>query len=199
MDIPPTMLDFAPVRNKSLTIDQLCADLREDDLRRLTDEMVDAMLDLIAGCSDADVVFTPVDPEAEDTYASDPDEVALAWTLGHVVVHTTASSEEAAFLAAELARGVPFREGRSRYEVPWRTVTTVEQCRQRLEESRRMRLASLDLWPDPPHLDNLFPSFRGDQHYNAQVRFVFGLAHDDSHLGQIAEIVRQARAGARER
>jgi hypothetical protein len=186
------MLDFAPVRDKTITIDQLCAGLDVDDLRRLTGEMVDAMLGLIAGCTDADVVFMPDDPEAEDTYASDPDEVALAWTLGHVIVHTTASSEESAFLAAELARGVPQREGRSRYEVPWQTMTTSEQCCQRLEESRRMRLASLDLWPDPPHLDNLFTT-RSGARYNAIVRFVFGLAHDDSHLGQIAEIVRQAR------
>lgn len=187
------MLNFSPVRAKEITIDQLCADLRVADLRRLTNEMVDSMLALVAGCIDADVVFVPEDPEAEDTYANDPNEALLAWTLGHVIVHTTASSEEAAFLAAELARGVPHREGRSRHEVPWRTVTTIKQCRHRLEESRRMRLASLDMWPDPPHLDNLFPSFRGDQHYNANVRFVFGLAHDDSHLGQIAEIVRQAR------
>jgi hypothetical protein len=186
------MLDFAPVRDKTITIDQICAGLDVDDLRRLTGEMVDAMLGLIAGCTDADVVFMPDDPEAEDTYASDPDEVALAWTLGHVIVHTTASSEESAFLAAELARGVPQREGRSRYEVPWQTMTTSEQCCQRLEESRRMRLASLDLWPDPPHLDNLFTT-RSGARYNAIVRFVFGLAHDDSHLGQIAEIVRQAR------
>ena len=186
------MLDFAPVRDKTTTIDQLCAGLGVDDLRDLTNEMVDAMLALIAECSDAGVVFVPDDPAAEDTYAENPDEVDLAWTLGHVIVHTTASAEESAFLAAELARGVPHREGRSRYEVPWRSVTTIEQCRQRLEESRRMRLASLDLWPDPPHLDNLFTT-RSGASYNAIVRFVFGLAHDDSHLGQIAEIVRQSR------
>jgi hypothetical protein len=186
------MLDFGPVRDKTLTIEQLCADLAVGDLHRLTNEMVDAMLGLIAGCTDADVVFVPDDPEAEDTYASDPSEAFLAWTLGHVIVHTTASSEESAFLAAELARGVPQREGRSRYEVPWRTVINIEQCRQRLEESRRMRLASLDLWPDPPHLDNLFTTRSGARH-NAMVRFIFGLAHDDSHLGQIAEIVRQTR------
>ena len=111
-----------------------------------------------------------------------------------MIVHATASSEEAAFLAAELARGVPVREGRSRYEVPWPTVTTIEQCRVRLEESRRMRRASLDMWPNPPHLANTFKSWSGDQRYNAIVRFVFGLSHDDSHLRQIAEIVRQARS-----
>lgn len=189
------MLNFAPVRDKTITIDRLCAELNVEDLRRLTHEMVDSMQSLIAGCSDADVIFVPDDPGAEDTYASDPDEVSLAWTLGHVIVHTTASAEEAAFLAAELARGVPFREGRSRYEVPWPTVTTIEQCRQRLEESRRMRLASLDLWPSPPHHDNHF-SARSGARYNAIVRFVLGLSHDDSHLGQIAQIVRQAQGRA---
>jgi hypothetical protein len=187
------MIDFTPVREKATTLDQLCADLGVDDLRLLTNEMVDTIVGLITGCTDADVVFQPEDPEAEDTYASNPDEAQLAWTLGHVIVHTTASSEESAFLAAELARGVPYREGRSRHEVPWQSVTTIEQCRQRLEESRGMRLASLDMWPDPPHLDNLFPFWTGDSHYNAVVRFVVGLWHDDSHLGQIAEIVRQGR------
>lgn len=186
------MLDFQPVRDKSQGIDQLCAGLTPDDLRDLTNEMVDAMLALIAGCTDRDVTFVPDDPAAEDTYAVNPDETFMPWTLGHVIVHTTASSEESAFLAAELARGVPWREGRSRYEVPWQTVTTIDQCRQRLEESRRMRLASLKLWPDPPHLDNHFTT-RSGAPYNAVVRFVLGLYHDDSHLGQIAEIVRQAR------
>ena len=188
-----TMLDFTAVRDKEITIDQLCAELTLADLHQLTDEMIDAMLDLIDGCTDADVTFVPDDPEAEDTFATDPDEATVAWTLGHVIVHATASSEEAAFLAAELARGVPLREGRSRYEIPWRTTTTIEQCRVRLEESRRMRKASLDMWPNPPHLDNTFKAWYGDQRYNAIVRFVFGLRHDDSHLGQIAEIVRQAK------
>jgi hypothetical protein len=186
------VLNFGPVRNKEIPIDQFCAGLQVDDLRRLTGAMIDVMLNLIADCTDDDVIFVPDDPAAEDTYAVDPEEAFLPWTLGHVIVHTTASSEESAFLAAELARGVPHREGRSRFEVPWRTVTTIGQCRQRLEESRRMRLASLDLWPDPPHLDNFFPT-RSGAHYNATVRFVFGLWHDDSHLGQIAEIVRQGR------
>lgn len=193
------MLDFAPVRRQDITIDHLCAELTCDDLRRLTNEMVDEMLGLIAECTDADVTFVPEDPLAEDTFASDPDEVLLAWTLGHVIVHCTASSEEAAFLAAELARGVPEREGRSRYEVPWRTMTTIEQCRYRLEESRRMRLASLDLWPDPPHLENTFKGRGNSKRHNAIVRFVFGLRHDDSHLGQIEEVVRQAKAARDDR
>ncbi|GAB4423689.1 MAG: DinB family protein [Anaerolineae bacterium] len=191
------MLDFTPVRAKKMKISQLAAGLTKADLARLTNEMVDAILSLIAACTDADVTFTPDDPQANDTYASSAAEVNLPWTLGHVIVHTTASSEESAFLAAELARGVPFH-GRSRHEVPWETVTTIAQCRQRLEESRRIRLASLELWPDPPDLTNSYEVAPGADPTNALTRFVRGLSHDDSHLGQIAEIVRQAKA-ARER
>ncbi len=149
------MLDFTPVRSKEIKISQLAANLTPADLARLTNEMIDTMRGLIAGCTDTDVTFVPNDPRANDTYAINPDEVNLSWTLGHVIVHTTASSEESAFLAAELARGVPFH-GRSRAEVSWQSVTTIAQCRQRLEESRRMRLASLALWPDPPDLDNSY-------------------------------------------
>lgn len=188
------MLDFTPVRTNEMTIDQLTAGLSPDDLRRLTNEMVDRMLALIAACTDADVVFVPVDPEAHDSYASDEAEVALAWTLGHVIVHTTASAEESAALATGLARGVRGRRLRSRYEVDWETVTTIAQCRARLEESRRMRLASLDMWPDEPHLENRYQPWPGVGEINAVGRFALGLKHDDDHLAQIAEIVRQARA-----
>jgi hypothetical protein len=187
------MLNFTPVRNKELKISQLATNLTPADLATLTNEMVEAMLGLIAECTDADVTFVPDDPQANDTFAINPDEVNLSWTLGHVVVHITASAEESAFLAAELARGVPFH-GRSRSEVAWETITTVAQCRQRLEESRRMRLSSLNLWPNPPDLDNSYIPREGADPINPLTRFVMGLSHDDSHLGQIAEIVRQAKA-----
>ena len=159
------------------------------------------MRDLIAGCTDADVVFVPDDPEAYDSAAATAEEVHMSWTLGHVIVHVTASAEEAAFQAAELARGVRYRQIRSRYEVPWQSVTTIAQCVHRLEESRRMRHGSLDMWPDEPFLDNTFvlkvgasESITKDRpEVNAAAKFLLGLLHDDSHLGQIAEIVRQAK------
>jgi hypothetical protein len=188
------VLDFALVRNKEIGLNDLCTGLTKGDLYRLTDEMVESMLDLIAGCTDADVTFVPQDPAANDPFAARPAEVTMPWTLGHVIVHTTASSEESAYLAAELARGVPQREGRSRHEVAWQTVRTVAQCRARLSESRWMRLASLDMWPAEPHLDNTFKWRADGKEFNAVVRFVLGLFHDDSHLGQIAEVVRQAKA-----
>ena len=187
------MLDFARVRAKECTIQELSQGLTRDDLRRVTDEMIESELDLIAACTDADVVFVPEDPEADDSYATAPEEAKIAWTLGHVIVHVTASSEETAFVAAEMARGVPQREGRSRAEVPWQSVTTIAQCRRRLEESRRMRLATLDVWPDEPHLDNLFRWRPDGPGYDPIARFLQGLNHEHSHLAQIAEIVRQAK------
>jgi hypothetical protein len=187
------MLDFRSVRDKKTTLSELVAGLTLDDLRALTNEMIDTMLGMIAGCVDADVVFVPSDPAAHDQFAATEEEVKLAWTLGHVIVHTTASAEESAALAAELARGVAFH-GRSRYETPWQTVTTIAQCRRRLEESRRMRLTSLAMWPDEPHLDNVYEPWQGAPLVNAIGRFVLGLMHEDDHVGHIAEIVRQAQA-----
>ena len=187
------MIDFTPLRSREKTLGEIVADFTVDDLRDLTNEMIDRQLALVADCTDEDVVFVPEDPAAEDKFAADAEDVGLAWTLGHVIVHVTASSEEKAFLAAELARGID-REGRSRYETPWESVTTIAQVRARLEESRRMRLASLDMWPDDPDfsLTINYRWLRGPM--NAVARFCMGLIHDDDHLEQIAEIVRQAHA-----
>jgi DinB superfamily len=186
------MLNFQAVRNKEITLAELVAGLMRDDLGDLTNEMVDTMLGLIAACVDADVTFEPVDLEAHDPFAEKPEEVSLAWNLGHVIVHTTASAEEAAAVAAELARGVEYH-GRSRYEVPWREMRTIEGCRQRLEESWRMRLASLETWPDEAHLKNEYVAWSGGPTVNAIGRFALGLMHDDSHLEQIRKIVHQAQ------
>ncbi|HEY0752872.1 MAG TPA: hypothetical protein VGD98_02750 [Ktedonobacteraceae bacterium] len=109
-----------------------------------------------------------------------------------MIVHATASSEESAALALTLARGLPV-EGRSRYEVYWETVTTVEQMRRRLEESRSMRKAMLDAWPDEPHLEVTYTPYPSVGSINAIGRFIFGLSHDTSHLEQLREIMRQGR------
>jgi hypothetical protein len=186
-----SMLDFTPIRNKKSTMDEMVAQLGREDLAELTNQMVDTMLRLIQDSADADVTFMPEDPDAYDPYAADEAVVHVPWTLGHVIVHATASAEESAALAAELARGVAYH-GRSRHEVPWQTITTLAQCQHRLEESRRIRLASLEMWPDQPHLDNVYEGF-GGQPINAVTRFVWGLKHDDDHLGQLADIVEQAR------
>ena len=186
------MLDFASVKDGKLSYTDLTRNLTKTDLYRLTDEMIETMLAIIADAQDEDVDFVPQDPNANDTFGIE-EEKDLAWTLGHVIVHTTASSEESAALAVTLARGLPV-DGRSRYEVPWRTVHTVAQLRHRLEESRRMRRAFLDAWPDEPHLDTTYTPYPRLGPINAVTRFVLGLSHDDSHIEQLREIMRQAQA-----
>ena len=189
------MLNFQAIRNKEISLVDFLAglSLTVDDLRELTNEMVDKMLDLISTCDDADVIFDPDDPKKYDQYATKAEEVDLAWNLGHVIAHTTASSEESAALAAEMARGVAYH-GRSRSEVPWEQMTSIAGCRQRLEESRRMRLASLGMWPDQAHLETEYQAWPNGPMINTTGRFVFGLMHDDDHLEQVKEIVRQSHA-----
>ena len=187
------MLDFGPVRRKEKTLSDLAKGLGREDLVRLTREMVDAQLQLLEGVEDADVTFVPSDPEANDTFAANPEDVELAWTLGHVVLHATASSEEATAHALSLARGVEPHE-RARYEVPWPEATTVAFLRERLRESLRMRLAMLEAWPDQPHLETRYVPAEGIPGRNAVERVVSGLSHDDSHLEQIRKVAEQAGA-----
>jgi hypothetical protein len=187
------VLDFDALDEKRLTMNQLVAGQSQEDLARATHELIDGVLASLAGCDDADVQFVPSDPGATDAYASNSADVHLPWTLGHVVVHVTASLEESAALAAEMARGVELH-GRSRSEVPWQTVTTLAQCYQRLGESRRMCIASLAMWPDAPHLENRYTPWPAIGEIDARGRFALGLWHAWNHREQIAEIVRQANA-----
>ena len=95
-------------------------------------------------------------------------------------------------VASELARGVPFH-GRSRYEIPWETLTTVGACLARLQESRRICTASLELWPNQPHLDNaavIFPQLPALGPIDC---FLLGLKHESGHLNQIQDVMAQAR------
>ncbi len=187
------MIDFSPVRSKAKTLQDLAKGLTRDDLVRLANEMCDTFEVLIAEAEDPDVTFVPSDPDARDTFAAHPEDVNLAWTLGHVIVHWTASSEEAAEHALTLARGVEIT-GRSRWEVPWEDATTVAFLRERIEESRRMQLAMLEAWPSPPHLDVTYTAREGAVPLNAIGRFLGGLSHADSHREQVTKILTQAKA-----
>jgi len=188
------MLDFQPVREKQVTLQELVKSFTKSDLQRELNEMYDEVERLIANCTDAHVTFEPVDEKADDPYSVEG-ETNISWNLGHVIVHLTASMEEAASIASELARGVE-QHGRSRYEVPWREVTAIEQCRARMSESRRMCLASLEMWPEPPHMENTFtPQYPGALPHTCISRFASGLKHAADHLGQITEIVQQANQG----
>jgi len=192
------MIDFSPMRDGELTYLEYAAreNIGTGELRQLSDESIDFLLELLDGLSDADIVFDPEDPDADDPFAVEGEE-EIGWNFGHLIAHVTASSEEGAALSSLLARGVPASE-RPRYETPWRDIKTVAQVRQRLEESRRMRNAYLATWPDAPLLDvcrvvsERFSARFGEM--NAPAAFLFGLSHEVGHYEQIREVKRQALA-----
>lgn len=192
------MIDFSPIRDGELTYLEYAAreNIGPSELKQLSDESVDILLGFLEGLKDADIVFEPEDPDADDPFAVEGEE-EIGWNFGHLIAHVTASSEEGAALSSLLARGVPAAE-RPRYETPWRDIKSVAQVRQRLEESRRMRNAYLETWPDAPLLDicrdvsERFSARFGEM--NAPAAFLFGLSHEVGHYGQIEEVRRQAQA-----
>lgn len=184
------MLDFTPVHERKIKMQDFVGHLTPADLRALTEESIAGLLEALSDCTDEEIVFVPEDPDAYDEYAADPGDANLAWTIGHMVVHACASGEEYAFIGAELARGVEYH-GRSRIEIPWQRVTTVAQCRAKLEESRRMRLSTLDVWPDKPDLGNGYQPWRETDWVNCTGIFAWSIAHDQEHLGWIKKIRKQ--------
>jgi hypothetical protein len=192
------MIDFSTVDNKTQKVYDLAQGYTVEDLRHFTNESIDFMLEILRDLSDADVTFDPIDPLADDPYAIEGEE-KIGWSLAHLVVHVTATSEEWAAYSPILARGIPYpSEPRLRYETDWRTVTSHAQCIQRLEESRRMRLAALDMWPDTPNLEvkrelsPRFAEYAGP--INAPAAFLFGMKHEVGHRAQFEDVRQQALA-----
>jgi hypothetical protein len=184
------MIEFPP----GVKLAELQRRYTRDDLIEATNEMIGTLLALVEGLPDSVVTFVPDDPDAYDPFAAEEYEVHMPWTLGHVIVHITASGEEAAARGAGLARGVQVK-WRDRYETPWQSATTTAHLMQRLEESHRIRIAYLNAWPEQPHLDNLWTDY--EERWGALDAVgmtLSGLSHDAAHLDQIREIIRQARA-----
>ena len=76
------MIDFEPMRRREKSLQDLAEGLTREDLSKLTQEMCARELALIEDAKDEDVAFVPDDPEANDTFASQPEDVGLSWTLG---------------------------------------------------------------------------------------------------------------------
>lgn len=192
------MIDFSQINGDTLKLADIQAKYTRQDLIEATNHMIDTMLNLVKNIPDSYVTFQPVDPDAYDGGAETEEEKHMAWTLAHVICHTTASGEETAAQGSTMARGIE-PTWRTRYEVPWRTLTTTEQLVQRLEESRRIRLAFLNSWPNEPHLHILWRKKEKTWGLVNAVGYTLeGLKHDTSHLGQIAEIIRQAKEAEHE-
>jgi DinB superfamily len=193
-------IDFSPIDNNEIKWVDFANRFTAGDLKAATNASIDTILDIIKDLNDAQVIYAPEDPLADDPHAVSGEE-HISWSVAHVIVHTTASSEEGAAYSSLLARGIAYgREPRPRYETNWRTITTKAECIQRLEESRRIRLAFLDTWPDTPHLDvyrevsERFMEKFGPM--NAASSLLFSLKHEFGHHDQIREAARQARESA---
>jgi hypothetical protein len=191
------LVDFSPVYLAELTLLEFSQRFTIADLRAASDASLDTILNIIGGADDAQIVHIPYDPDANDPLAP-PEEQHDGWNLAHLVVHVTASSEEWAAVSSILARGIVYpREPRLRCETHWKTLTTRAQVLQRIEESRRMRLAYLDTWPDRPQLDvfrDMSERFT-ERHgrINATAAFLYGLRHEIGHHDQFRDAARQAR------
>lgn len=187
-------IDFTPVKNKELSLLEFSERFSIADLKAITNTSIDTLHEIIGDATDAELTFIPYDPHAHDPYAA-ADQQNRGWSLAHLVLHVTASSEEGAAFSSLLARGIEIG-GRLRYEPDWQTYTTREQVLHRLEESRRMRLAYLDTWPDEPHLDTL-RQFPEDAAWrptlNAKAAFLSSLWHETGHYEQFRDAARQAR------
>lgn len=191
-------IDFKPVSEGKTQLLEYSRRFSVNDLRKATNDSIDFLLKLIEDMNDADIVFVPIDEEASDPHAA-PGEEHIGWGIGHLIAHVTASAEEWAAYSSILARSVPYpAEPRLRYETPWREVNTRAKAVQRLEESRRIRLAYLAAWPDNPNLElkrDLSPRFIARQgEMNAAACFLFGLKHEVGHYDQFREVARQIKA-----
>lgn len=166
-----------------LTYADMTGKISYADLYQITDELFETINAIVADATDAAVVFEPKDPALTN-------EDERGWTLGHVIVHFTATLEETASLASALARGVDVKE-RSRYETPWETIKTAQQVEERLKESYRMCRAFLETWPTTPHLDLTVVRIPQFGPMNAIGLYILGTLHGVMHLDQLREIMRQ--------
>jgi hypothetical protein len=192
------MIDFSPLERGETNLLGLSEGVTVAHLRAWTRESVASLRAIIREADDAMITFVPYDPDANDPWADDAMK-HVGWTLGHLVAHVTATSEESAATSAMLARGIAYpADPRLRYETPWQDIDTQAKALQRLDESLRMRLGALDMYPDKPHLETyrqLSPS--GLVRWgplNAPAQFLSGLRHEVGHTTQFRDVLRQARA-----
>lgn len=190
-------IDFTPIRERTQKAIPFASQYSLDQIRAAAVESIDFMLGILDGLSDADVTFVPDDPDANDPHAV-PEEVSVGWNIAHIIVHVTASTEEYVSTAAVIARGINYpREPRLRYETHWKSVTTVAQCKQRLLESLRMRLAALDSFPDeilPGRWERSERFLEIFGEVDAKAAYLLGLNHETGHRAQLSEAKRQAMA-----
>src|SRR5258708_31685287 len=141
------LINFQPVYNKEKTLGDLASQYSNADLHAALNSYVDFTIQIINSVSDEQALYIPFDPGANDPYATTEAERHVGWSLVHLVMHVTASAEEAAAFSSILARGIAIG-GRLRSERDWRYVATCAEAVARLEECRRICLAYPGTWAD---------------------------------------------------
>lgn len=180
------LVQFETIHNKEQTLGDLAGQCGVSDLRETLNSYVERTVGIIGGLTDQQVILIPYDPAADDPYAASKEERHVGWSLAHVVLHVTASAEEAAAFSSILARGIAIG-GRLRHECDWRQITKTAELVSRLEECRRICLAYLSTWPDEPDLETtrVMPENISWMKANAPLCFLFGLMHWHSHMEQL--------------
>jgi hypothetical protein len=79
-------IDFTPVHNHEIRMLEFSQQVSVNDLRQMTNDLFAATRRIIESATDAQIVYEPIDPNADDPYAKAGEE-ALAWNLGHLVAH----------------------------------------------------------------------------------------------------------------
>jgi hypothetical protein len=189
------LINFQLIYTRDKTLGELAAGYSKADLVMALNGYVDYTCQIIGGVDNEQVNYVPHDPDANDAYAASESERHAGWSLAHLVMHVTASAEEAAAFSSILARGIALG-GRLRSDRDWRQVTTCAQVVSRLEECRRICLAYLGAWPDQPDMATLriLPEHMPWSPPNAPTQFLVGLLHWHAHIEQFAKVAEQARS-----
>src|SRR5258708_8940896 len=136
------IINSQPVYNKEKTLGDLASQYSNADLHAALNSYVDFTIQIINSVSDEQALYIPPDPDANDPYATTEAEHHVGWSLVHLVMHVTASAEEAAAFSSILARGIAIG-GRLRSERDWRHGTTWSEAVPRLETRPPNSLAYL--------------------------------------------------------
>jgi hypothetical protein len=189
------LINFQPIYNGEKSLGDLAGEFSNADLVAALNSYVDFTIEVIESVDDTQVTHIPHDPDADDPYAASDADRHAGWSLVHLVMHVTASAEEAAAFSSILARGIAIG-GRLRSEQDWRQVTTCAGTVARLEECRRICLAYLATWPDRPDVTTvrIMPEHLTWMKPNAPVSFLAGLMHWHKHVNQFRTVAEQARS-----
>src|SRR5260370_7787177 len=93
-------IDLGAVYARQVSYADLMRNVRHADLYEMTDELFDVIELLLAGSTDAAVLFVPHDPAASD-------QIEQGWPLTHTTPHLTPPLHELPTITRHLSRPFP--------------------------------------------------------------------------------------------